>query len=68
MKNKSFGRNNKLNLASLGFNEKSRGIRCSFIPWITVDHEHTEDDPGHADNLCFKAFVPTISCRVVFSR
>ena len=31
----------------ISFSEKSRGIQCSFIPWIVVDHEHTtEDDPG----------------------
>ena len=39
----------------------------SVMPWIVMDHEHTEDDPGQ-DNLCFKASVPAINSRVVFSR
>ena len=29
-----------------GKTKKTRGIQCSFMIWIAIDHEHTEDDPG----------------------
>ena len=30
-----------------GNSEVSIPGSISFMPWIAVDHEHNEDDPGH---------------------